>query len=252
MTRATQDAPSEATPFEPAAIKHFREAIMSGKNWYIALLESIQLWDITEESFNEREYRYLIGGDALDWLLVSERLCEAVKDLIPENELEVFLFHGEAPVHLSEPEFEDLIGRKKHHQYLNFFYGVTVEEALILVVEQEVRKERRSSGLTREGDYVTNEAYKRVYGATKAALMQKFREDKGSSQSESTSLTELKEFTYWLFKFRVKNSDKARIASDTRKALVWLNNQGLTRQLSHQETFQEDFIEVVPSAKPLF
>ena len=158
-----------------------------------------------------------------------------------------FLFHGEPPLALTEGEFEELLGRQKHHRYLNFFYGVTVEEALLLVVEEEVRKERHSEGLTRESDFVTNEAYRRVYGATKATLLRNFREEKGYPQSQSTSLTELKEFTYWLFKFRVKNSDKARIASDTRKALIWLNNQGLARQLS-RHNFPEEFIEVVPSA----
>jgi hypothetical protein len=33
------------------------------------------------------------------------------------------------------------------------------------------------------------------------------------------SMSESKEFTYWLFKYRVARSDKARIASDTRKGL---------------------------------
>jgi hypothetical protein len=36
-------------------------------------------------------------------------------------------------------------------------------------------------------------------------------------------LNELNEFTYWLFKHRLGNSDKARIASDTKKALLFLN-----------------------------
>jgi hypothetical protein len=35
-------------------------------------------------------------------------------------------------------------------------------------------------------------------------------------------LTEHKELTYWLFKYRVRNSDKARVASDTRKGLAQL------------------------------
>lgn len=253
MTGSAQKTPSDTSPYEPEAIRHFRESILSGKQWYIALLESIRLWDVTEESYNDREYCYLIAGEALDWLLVAERLCEAVSNLIPDDELTAFLFHGETPVPLGEKEFEELIGRKKHHQFLNFFYGVTVEEALILVIEEEVRKERQLAGFTRESDFVINEAYRRAYGSVKTVLLKKFREEKGYPQSRTTGLTELKEFTYWLFKFRVKNSDKARIASDTKKALIWLNNQGLVRQLSRQEyQFQEEFIEVVPSARPLF
>ncbi len=248
MVHDTQDpSSSEAAQYEPEATRHFREAILSGNHWYVALLESIRLWDLPEETYNGRSFRYLIANEALDWLLVAERLCEALKDFIPEVELMAFLFHGEPPLALSDGEFEELLGRKKHHQYLNFFYGVTVEEALLLVIEEEVRKERHAAGFTRESDFVTNEAYRRVYGATKAILLRTFRQEKGSPQSESTGLTELKEFTYWLFKFRVKNSDKARIASDTRKALIWLNNQGLALQLS-RHNFPEEFIEIVPSA----
>jgi hypothetical protein len=245
--KTTEEYFSEAAQYEPEAIRHFREAILSGKHWYGALLESVRLWNVTEESYDDRNYVYLIADEALDWLLVAERLSGAVKSLVPERELMELLFHGIPPVPLSEDEFEDLLGRQKHHQYLNYFYGVTVEESLILVIEEEVRKERQASGYTRETDFVTNEAYRRIYGETKVTLLRKFREEKGYPQLKSTDLTEMKEFTYWLFKLRVKNSDKARIASDTRKALLWLNNQGHARQLS-RHSFTEDFIEVVPSA----
>ena len=37
------------------------------------------------------------------------------------------------------------------------------------------------------------------------------------------SLTEKKEFTYWLFKRRIQQIEKARVASDTRKGLEWLS-----------------------------
>jgi hypothetical protein len=36
----------------------------------------------------------------------------------------------------------------------------------------------------------------------------------------SLTLTETKEFTYWLFKYRIKTGEKSRIASDTKKALA--------------------------------
>jgi hypothetical protein len=36
-------------------------------------------------------------------------------------------------------------------------------------------------------------------------------------------LSDLHEFTYWLFKHRVNNSDPARVASDTRKGLAMLS-----------------------------
>jgi hypothetical protein len=199
------------------AIRHLEQAILSGKHWYIALLEAIRLWTGSEETYNGRHYRYLIDGEALDWLLLAERLCEAVDDLVPEEEKLALLFQGRPPIKLTKDRFKELIGGAKYRQYLNYFYGVTVEEALILAVQGEVRKEWRASAYSEHN--LLNEVYQRIYGATKATLLKRFRREKGYPQLKSISLTELREFTYWLFKYRLKNCDKARVASDTKKAL---------------------------------
>jgi hypothetical protein len=205
------------------AIRHLEQAILSGKHWYIALLEAIGLWTASEETYNGRHYRYLIDGEAFDWLLLAERLCQAVDGLLPDEERLALLFHGEPPIKLTTEKFKQLIGSGKYHQYLNYFYGVTVEEALIQAVQEEVRKEKRTSGYNNEHN-LANEVYRRIYGATKAILLKRFRREKGYPQLKSISLTELKEFTYWLFNYRLKNCDKARVASDTKKALGWLNS----------------------------
>jgi hypothetical protein len=200
------------------AVRHLKEAIASGKHWYIALLEAMRLWTASEETHNGRHYLYLIDGEALDWLLLAERLCEAV--LVPEDEKFSLLFKGRPPIKLSKGEFKRLIGVTKYRQYLNYFYGVTVEEALLLAVEREVRKEWRASAYNEHN--LLNEVYQRIYGAAKATLLKRFRREKGYPQLRSISLTELKEFTYWLFKYRLRNCDKARVASDTKKALAQL------------------------------
>jgi hypothetical protein len=202
------------------AIRHLEQAILTGKHWYIALLEAIRLWSDSEESYNGRHYRYLIDGEALDWLLLAERLCEAVDDLVPEDEKLALLFQGRPPIKLTKGEFKRLIGAAKYRQYLNYFYGVTVEEALLLAVQGEVRKEWRASAYNEHS--LVNEVYQRIYGATKATLLKRFRREKGYPQLRSIGLTELKEFTYWLFKYRLKHCDKARVASDTKKALQQL------------------------------
>lgn len=208
-----------------AAIKHLEEAIADGQHWYLALLEVIGLWETVEEIQNGRTYFYLIDGEAFDWLLLAERLCQAVDGLIPDDEKTTLLFHGKPPLNLPTEEFQELIGSAKYHQFLNYFYGITVEEALIRAVQEEVRKERWISGYSKEQD-TTNEAYRRIYGATEAILLRHFRQDKGYSQRKSISLTEIKEFTYWLFKYRLKKCDKTRVASDTKKALQRLNING--------------------------
>ncbi|MBI2980091.1 MAG: hypothetical protein HYY41_04600 [Chloroflexi bacterium] len=230
--QATASKPAEiaiASPVNAEAIRHLEEAIAGGQHWYIALLEAIGRWDTAEEIYNGRRYRYLIAGEAFDWLLLAERLCQAVDDRLPDNEKNALLFHGKPPLDLPERRFKELIGSIKYRQYLNYFYGVTVEEALIMAVQAEVRKEKRASGNYKAPD-TTTEAYRRIYGATKAILLRRFRRDKGYPQLKTTTLTELKEFSYWLFQYRFKHSDKARVASDTRKALNWLKCNGFSRQ----------------------
>ena len=209
---------------EAEAIDYLKQAIASGKNWYLALLEAIGLWTKANEVCQDRTYSYLIDGEAFDLILLAERLCESVDELIPNDEKNNLLFHGKPPLILSKEKFIQFIGDSKYCQYLNYFYGITVEEVLVLVVQDEVRKERRTLGLGNE-DRVTNEVYQRIYDATKTVLLKHFRHEKGYPKLRSISLSELKEFHYWLFKYRLKHCDKARVASDTKKALKWLRKQ---------------------------
>jgi hypothetical protein len=221
---------TEPTPTaDKAAISHLKQAIAGGKHWYIALLEAIALWASAEEDYKGRRYRYLIDGEAFDWLLLAERLCREVESLLPEEERDALLFHGRPPVKMNAERFKKLIGGGRYHQYLNYFYGVTVEEALLRAVQEEIRKEKRISGYANE-ENLSNEAYRRIYGATRAILLKRFRREKHYPQLKSAGLAELKEFSYWLFKYRLKQCDKARVASDTKKALERLKNNGFGRQ----------------------
>ncbi len=203
------------------AIRHLKQTIKNGQHWYIALLEAIGLWTSPEETHNSRTYRYLIDGEAFDWLLLAERLCQEIDGSLPNEERIDLLFQGKPPLNLTTDKFKELIGSSKYHQCLNYFYGITVEEALILAVREEVRKERLTLGFNKVADY-DDEVYQRIYGTTKAVLLKRFRREKSYHQLRSISLTELKEFTYWLFKYRLKQCDKARVASDTKKALEQL------------------------------
>ena len=217
------------------SMRYLKQALVDGQHWYIALLQAIALWNKTGETHEGRTYRYLIDDEAFDWLLLAERLCRTVDGLLPEDEKIALLFHGKPPLEMTTGEFKELIGSAKYHQYLNYFYGVTVEEALLLAVQEEVRKERRVSGYTTKQD-TTNEVYRRIYGSTRTDLLKNFRHDKNYPQCRSITITELKEFTYWLFKYRLKHCDKTRVASDTKKALDWLNDSnGLSRRLVHEK-----------------
>jgi len=212
------------TAADREAILHLREAVSTGKNWYVALLEAIGLWGSAEELHDGRYYRYLIGGEAFDWLTLADRLCQEIDGLIPENQKLDLLFAATPPIDLSASEFRQLIGDAKYRAYLNYLYGVVVEEALVSVVEEEVLKENGHLTLIL-GQRVEQEAYRRIYEAEMFDLLTLFRVQRGYANVDSISLTEKKDFTYWLFKYRVEHSEKAKVASDTRKALAWLQRQ---------------------------
>jgi hypothetical protein len=216
------DSKHPAQP-EEQAIRHLRDSIIAGKHWYIALLEAVNIWQIPEEKVGKRKYKYVIDGDAFDWLLLSERLCRTVDEMIPEDEKHSLLFNGEPPLQIDTGKFKELIGEQKYLQHLNYFYGITVEEVLLQVVEDEVRKERSLDYLTEES--ITNEAYKRIYDLTQAQMLKLFKQEKGHHRLNEMDMTTLREFMYWSFKYRLKTCDKARIASDTKKALTWFKEK---------------------------
>jgi hypothetical protein len=213
-------------------ISKFREDIITGKHWYLALLEAVKNWNATEETINERTWHYLIFDEAFDWLLLAERLLNSATELIPEREISSLLFFNIPPMELSTEEFKERIGEAKYRQHLNHYYGITVEEALQTAVDEEIRKERWSSGYYRDKDNV-HEVFRRVYGQNRTTMLKRFRKEKGYPDKKSIKLNELKEFSYWLFKYRLKQSDKARVASDTRKGLDWLEHKGTSKYNSN-------------------
>ncbi len=202
-------------------VDSLRRRIQEGEqHWFLALLETIAQWRLPEEEVGERTFRYLIAGEAFDWLLLAERLALTIGDLVPQNELEDLLFHGHPPLELSEDDFRRLIGPAKYRAHLNFFYGVLVEEALQMAVEDEVVKERLTC--IWQNGHVDDEVCQRIYGATRRELWQAFCQERELPQGDWLDVQGLREFTYWLFKERLRRCDPARVASDTRKGLAKL------------------------------
>jgi hypothetical protein len=209
---------------ETGTLEHFLECLRAGKPWFPCLLEAIAQWDQAEEEVDGQRYRYLVGGEAFDWLLLAQRLCAGADGLVPDDEVERLLYHGRPPVETDRHQFRRLIGATKHRAYLNFFYGVVVEEALMGAVEEEVRKERRSVALLEESGLL-DEVCRRIYDAPHSALLASFRLERGYPQEQVMGLEDLKEFTYYLFKYRLKHSEPDKVASDTRKGLLYLHRQ---------------------------
>lgn len=209
------------SPTPEAIIHQLKADIASGENWYLALLKAVRDWPLAEEAVNGETYRYLIAGEALDLNVLTQRLLTAVGDLVPEDEQLNLLFRNRPPVELSVERFKELLGEARYKQYLNYFYGITAEEALIQAVEDDLRKANHGIKARSEHGYA-EEAYREIYGDGEKELLHLFRKEKGYPQAAAISLTEMREFTYWLFKYRLAHSDKERLASDTRKALNWL------------------------------
>ena len=229
-------------------VAELKRCVSAGEtHWFLALMRAIRDWPVPEESIGDRTYRYLVGGEAFDWLLLAERLCDEIEGLIPDEEREALLFHGCLPEEVDEHDVERLLGAK-HRAHLNFVYGVRVEEALQLAVADEVHKERFASRIWENG-HGDDEIYHRLYDSSRTDLLTEFHESKTKTASKKSrrsqlgndllgqaengrtnghspelgiSLAELTEFTYWLFRRRVTGSEPARVASDTRKGLAML------------------------------
>lgn len=212
------------------AVVRLKQLTNTGQHWYLAVLEAAGLWTMVEEIHNGRCYHYLIMGEAFDLLLLIGRLCELIESEIPDSEKVALLFHSRPPLEVPRVRFVELIGKSKYHQYLNYFYGIVVEQSLAQVIQEELRKERTPLGHNHE-PYISDEAYRRIYGYPQMELFQYFLTEMDFPRHHSITIQGLKEYTYWLFKFRVKNCEPARVASDTKKALNWLKKNGYTNRL---------------------
>jgi hypothetical protein len=217
-------------------IDYLKGLVESGEHWYIALLKTMARWDQAEEMIEDRRYRYLIGGEAFDWLLLAERLLDEIPAFVGGRERDALLFHGHPPLEVDDEEFQALIGTPKYQAYLNYLYGVVVEEALQLAIEEEVAKERHGY-VWSAGDSDNEPAFERLYGRPQAEMLAEFRRERKLEPSDRIEVWELKEFTYWLFKFRVRHHEGARVASDTRKGLVTLSRleNAFKKRLSPEE-----------------
>ncbi len=221
QTDTTDDVRVEAQRL----IGEMRESVESGdQHWFHALLHAVRNWPLSGETKDERDFHYLVGGEAFDWLLLAERLCDEMTDLIPEDEAEALLFHERLPLQTGEADFEALLGAK-YKPHLNFVYGVRVEWALQIAVQEEVHKELAASRIWENNGHVEDEAFQRIYGKPSAELLGAFKASAGGN-SEWLSLAELSEWHYWLFRYRVQSCDPAKVASDTRKGLLMLQALG--------------------------
>ena len=206
-------------------IDRLKEDIQRGNDWVYCLMDAIGAWSVTEEVYRGKKFRYFIAGEAFDWQLLAQRLCGSVNGIIPKSEKDDLLILGTLPHRFQTDSIASLIksraGHSKYRGFLNYYYGVIVEEALQTVVEQEIQKRN----ISRSAKYISNDrdqVFVNIYGQCIEDLLNKYKFTTGAKHRKGLSLMQHREFTYWLFKFRVRNSDKAKVASDTTKGLNYL------------------------------
>ena len=185
-----------------------------------ALLEQVGKWSITEEIYKGQQYRYLIGGEAFDWKLLIYRIMDQLGDQLDQS-VETSALDLNV-ISLSE-DLKRLLGHEKYRALLNYYYGVIVEDAILQVAEKEVRKARLGKGYQSQKN-LGDDAFLKVYHCDRDVLLTQFKQQNSLSPDTVLDKFEKKAFTYWLFKYRLKSSDRAKLASDTKKGIEHLNN----------------------------
>ena len=214
-------------PNHLTCITAFGNAVKAGQPWLQALFASMSEWTISEEIHDGRQYRYLLLGEAFDWLTLAERLTNAVSELLPHNEVEELLFSGTQYKYMDMDIFKTLIGPTKYSGYLNYYYGVIIEQALQISVELDIHKRHLGNGKRYIDDF-TEETFLRLYRESYTDLFARYIREAGRHLDDPSQLglADINEFTYWLFKLRIRKSHEAKVASDTDRGLRHLRRIG--------------------------
>ena len=164
------------------SFQRFDREVSLGTDWYRAALRAAGAWQLATETYRGRQHMYLIGGEALDLLLVIDRLVSERLAQVPRAERNTLRFSGCPPSFVSADEFAQLLGPVRFKAFLNQFYGVAVEEAVIHAVEIESTK---AHPLDRE----KMDAYRNIYGASFDELLKRFRVERYSASDNRIGIT---------------------------------------------------------------
>ncbi len=209
------------------------------KNWKKILFDLISGWSLSKEKFSTNQINYLIGGEAFNWKTLAVRIASQSKYLSVNEKFWKWIIESDYDGGIPEKELKDFLGYEKYRAHLSYFYGVIVEQALISSVEDSQIKKIISAGILTNEEEI-NSVYTNIYGDTREHLWQIFRmEYQIDILNTSFTISDDESFIYWLFKLRLQNSDPARIASDTKRGLIKLeqikNSQILRNKISNNK-----------------
>ena len=120
---------------------------------------------------------------------------------------------------ISEFQFRQLIGFEKYTSYLSYFYGVLIERSILCYVERENYKKRISNGKSTVN--VLNVSYEHIYGFSFLHLYEEYCK-KSAILNKNHYEHDDENFTYYCFKKRIQDSEPAKLASDTKKGTIFL------------------------------
>ena len=201
----------------PHLIQELKSKIENGINWEKAVVDCISDWDINEEFYRGYKYKYWINNEAFDWMSLTERLGSAIKSYLNKKKYHELIFTGLLPSKNSYEYMKKVISKNKLSQMRNFYYGIIIEDLIYIQKSQQDLK---------NSIYTTNkyDGYEEIYGKNINLLFQQFAKNTKFTNQTKINLYTYKEFIYWLFKFRIKNSDKTKVASDTNLSIKLAKN----------------------------
>ncbi len=199
-------------------------------NWQTAFLETIAAWPVENETVNGETFHYFIGGEAFNWKRLAERIATELategRDHPESQEIFEWIATSGTFGSLSEQEFRRILGVDGWRAHLNHFYGVHIEQCLLAAVQSRIQKQRYSKGMPPSDD-ASDRAFMGLYEDTEQELWQIFTTenaqrlshliDESADDTRSIALDE--EFTYWLFKRRIENTNAPQVAAETQRGL---------------------------------
>ena len=206
-------------------------------NWQTAFIETVAAWPIENERIYGENFHYFIGGEAFNWKRLAERIATQIteEERSPNLNGELIDWISTSGVFggLDEQEFRRILGVDGWRAHLNYFYGVQIEQCLIVAVQTRIQKRRYSGGLPPSDD-ASDRAYLGLYEDTEQTLYDHFLAETADrlsdliaeSPDDTRTIALEEEFTYWLFKRRIEYTLAPQIAAETKRGLEMMHRIG--------------------------
>ena len=206
-------------------------------DWQSAYIRTVAAWPIENETVYGEAFHYFIGGEAFNWKRLAERIAAQIADegCTEKRSKMVFEWIENSGTFggLDEQEFRRILGVDGWRAHLNHFYGVHIEQCLLAAVQSRIQKRRYSSGRPPSDD-ASDQAFLGLYEENEQVLWKGFLEENSmrlsdliaQSNDDARSIALDEEFTYWLFKRRIENTNAPQVAAETQRGLDMMSRMG--------------------------